>query len=59
MTNKKEDTNCYSYKIEVVIQVLAGDEESAREQLDKNGGYVTSREVTLMDSVSLYNGDKN
>lgn len=59
MTNKKEDTSCYSYKVEMVIQVLAEDEESAREQLDKNGGYVTSREVTLMDSVSLYNGDKN
>ena len=49
-----EITTCYSYKVEMVVQVLAKDEKTAREQLDKNGGYVSSRNVTLMDSVSLY-----
>ena len=58
MTDKLEDTNCYSYKVEMIIQILAEDEESARSQLDKNGGYITSRTVTLMDSVPLFNGDK-
>ena len=58
MNDKLEDTNCYSYKVEMIIQILAGDEESARSELDKNGGYVTARKVKLMDSVPLYNGDK-
>ena len=58
MADKLEDTNCYSYKVEMIIQILAEDEESARSQLDKNGGYITSRTVTLRDSVPLYNGDK-
>lgn len=57
MTEKIEETNCYTYKVEMIIQILAEDEESARSQLDKNGGYITSRKVSLMDSVSLYNGD--
>jgi hypothetical protein len=57
MTDKIEETNCYTYKVEMIIQVLAGDEESAREQLDKNGGYVTTRKVKLMDSVPLFNGN--
>jgi hypothetical protein len=35
---------------------LAEDEPKAVEQLEKNGGYVTSRKVTLMDSVPLFNG---
>jgi hypothetical protein len=56
--DKTEDTSCYSYKVEMVIQILAEDEESARSQLDKNGGYITSRTVTLMDAVPLYNGNK-
>jgi len=49
-----ETTSCYSYKVEMVIQILAPDEKAAREKLDANGGYVSSRNVTLMDSISLY-----
>jgi hypothetical protein len=56
MADKLEETSCYTYEVNMVIQVLAEDEESAREQLDKNGGYVTSRKVKLMDSIALYNG---
>ena len=51
---ENEATSCFSYKVEMVVQILAKDEKTAREQLDKNGGYVSSRNVTLMDSVSLY-----
>jgi hypothetical protein len=40
----------------MIIQVLAEDEKTAAEQLEKSGGYVTTRKVTLMDSVSLFNG---
>ena len=51
-----ESTTCYTYKVEMLIQILAKDEPTALEQLEKSGGYVTDREVTLMDSVGLYNG---
>jgi len=51
-----ENTTCYTYKVEMLIQILAKDEPTALEQLEKSGGYVTDREVTLMDSVGLYNG---
>ena len=53
-----ENTTCYTYKIEMLVQVLAKDEATAFEQLEKSGGYVTDRQVNLMDSVSLYNGEK-
>ena len=56
--DKVEDTNCYSYKVEMIIQVLAENEESARMQLDDKGGYITTRRVKLMDSVPVYNGVK-
>jgi hypothetical protein len=56
MEDKIEVTNCYTYKVEMLIQILAEDEPKAAEQLEKSGGYVTTRKVTLMDSVSLFNG---
>jgi hypothetical protein len=56
MANKTEDTSCYTYKVEMIIQILAEDEPKAVDQLEKNGGYVTSRKVTLIDSVPLFNG---
>lgn len=40
----------------MIVQILAEDEPAASEQLEKQGGYVTSRKVTLMDSVPLFNG---
>ena len=56
--DKIEDTVCFSYKVEMIVQVFAADEESARLQLDDKGGYVTTRKVRLMDSVPIYNGVK-
>lgn len=49
-----ETTSCYSYKVEMIIQILAKDEKTAREQLDRSGGYTSSRKVNLMDAVELY-----
>jgi len=51
-----EKTNCFTYKVEMVVQVLSKDEKNARELLDKNGGYVSNRTVKLMDSVPLFSG---
>jgi hypothetical protein len=56
MTDKVEETTCYTYKVEMIVQILAEDEPKAADQLEKNGGYVTSRKVVLMDSVPLFNG---
>mgnify|MGYP003326130194 FL=1 len=52
-----EKTSCYTYKVEMIIQILASDQESARSQLDEKGGYVTSRKVTFLDSVPVYLGN--
>jgi len=54
----KENTSCFTYKVEMIIQILAADEITARQQLDEKGGYVTSREVTFMDSIQVYKGNK-
>ena len=41
----------------MIIQILAEDEISARAHLDEKGGYITSREVTFMDSIQVYKGN--
>lgn len=53
---KKDNKNahCYTYKVTMIIQVLADDEKTAREQLDSQGGHLTDRKVELKDSVALY-----
>lgn len=59
MTKKDEGTlatHAYTYEVTMVVQVLAEDEKAARQRLDDQGGYVTSREVQLKDTVALFNG---
>jgi hypothetical protein len=53
----KKPVSCFTYEVKMIIQILADDEPSAKEKLDKEGGYVTKRDVTLKDSVVLYNGE--
>jgi len=55
---ENENTSCFTYKVEMIIQILAADETTARTQLDEKGGYITSRKVTFMDSMQVYKGNK-
>lgn len=50
-------TSCYSYEVTMVVQIMAENEEAAKEKLDKEGGFVSSRNVELKDAVTLYNGE--
>lgn len=56
--SENENTSCFTYKVEMIIQILSDNELTARSQLDEKGGYITSRKVTFMDSVQVYKGNK-
>jgi hypothetical protein len=47
-------TLCYSYEVTMVVQVLAESREQSMLKLDKEGGYVSKRNVVLKDVVSIY-----
>ena len=49
-------THAYTYEVVMVVQILAEDEKEAKSRLDGQGGYVTARQVTLKDTVALFNG---
>jgi hypothetical protein len=53
MTNTV-DTSCYTYEVTMLIQVLASTKESADEKLDKEGGYISKRDVVFKNSTLLY-----
>jgi hypothetical protein len=56
--NKKESsgTSCFTYEVNMIIQVLAEDREAADSKLDREGGYVSRRDVVLKDVAYLYDG---
>jgi hypothetical protein len=53
-----ENSSCYTYKVEMLVQSLAKDKPTALDQLEKSGGYGTNRTVNLVNYVALYNGEK-
>lgn len=54
----KEQTRCFTYEVKMIVQILADSEDAAKKQLDDKGGYVSSRKVTLLDSVPLLTGSE-
>ena len=57
IVKQDKTTKCYTYEVRMIIQVISDDDDKgAQAKLDKEGGYVTKREVTLMDAVTLYSG---
>ena len=55
---EKKPTICYSYEVTMVVQIMAENEESAKEKLDKDGGFVSTRDVILKDAITLYSGEE-
>lgn len=49
-----KDTEVYTYAVSMVVQIIAPNEEIAREKLDRDGGYVSKRDVSLLNIVRVY-----
>ena len=53
MPDMLEKTNCYTYKVEMIIQILAKDLPTAADKLNTVGGHITSRKVELLETTQL------
>jgi hypothetical protein len=51
-------TQLFSFKVEMLVHIVADSVETARTQLDEKGGIVTKRDVKLLNTVTLYGEDK-
>ena len=54
ITDMYRDTSCYTYKVTMLVQVLAPAREIADEKLNQEGGYVSKRVVEFVSSTLLY-----
>lgn len=54
LENMYKDTFSYTYKVTMLVQVLAPSREIADAKLDKDGGYVSKRDVDFQYSTLLY-----
>jgi hypothetical protein len=61
VTKIKEDkpTQCFSYEVNMLVHIIADNEETAKSQLDEKGGIVTKRDVKLVNTETLYGEDKD
>ena len=55
----KKKTALYSYKVEMLVHVIADDAIDARKKLDDQGGIVTKRDVELLNTSNLYGEKEN
>jgi hypothetical protein len=45
---------CYTYEVNMVIQVLAPNKEIADAKLEREGGYISKRDVNFVISTVLF-----
>jgi hypothetical protein len=50
----ENETNVYTYEVKLTISIVADSLESATEKLNKDGGYINRREITLLSSTNIY-----
>jgi hypothetical protein len=48
----------FTFQVNMIVQILAEDEDMAKGKLDKEGGYITKRDLELLNVVVLHNETK-
>jgi hypothetical protein len=48
----------FTYQVNMIIQIFAEDEDMAKAKLDKEGGYITKRDLELLNVAVLHNKTK-
>jgi len=56
---EEKETICFTYEVKMVIQVFAEDLKKANEKLEKEGGYVSSRRVSLLNKNTVFTEQKD
>jgi hypothetical protein len=56
---EEKETICFTYEVKMVVQVFAEDLEKASEKLEKEGGYVSSRKVSLLNKNIVFSASED
>lgn len=49
----------YTFSVNMIVQILAEDEDMAKAKLDKEGGYITKRDLEILNVSVLHNETKD
>jgi hypothetical protein len=53
MSEDSKEIKVFSYEVKMIVSVFDVTDESAQVKLDKEGGFVSKREVTLLDAQPI------
>jgi len=48
-----KETKVFTYEVKMIVSVFDTDEKSAQDKLDREGGFVSKRDVVLMDAQPI------
>ena len=51
--NENKETKVFTYEVKMIVSIFDTDEKSAKEKLDAQGGFVSDRQVSLIDAQSI------
>ena len=48
-SKEQKETKVFTYEVKMIVSIFDTDEKSAQDKLDRDGGYVSKRDVILLD----------
>ena len=52
-SKEQKETKVFTYEVKMIVSVFDTDEKSAQDKLDREGGYVSKRDVVLLDAQPI------
>ena len=54
-SKEQKETKVFTYEVKMIVSVFDTDEKSAQDKLDREGGYVSKRDIILLDAQPITN----
>lgn len=52
-SKEQKETKVFTYEVKMIVSIFDTDEKSAQDKLDREGGYVSKRNVVLLDAQPI------
>ena len=52
--DKEKKTHIFSYRVTMLVHIIADDPNEAKQKLDEQGGIVTKRDVEILNATPLF-----
>ena len=57
--NQENNATCFTYEVKMIVHVFAENLQEADSKLDKEGGYISSRKVSLLNEKVILTGSED